>query len=45
VVASSNGTVTLRGTVRSWSERDAAVAAAWAVAGVRAVHDHLTLSY
>ena len=45
VVASSNGTVTLRGSVRSWSERDAAVAAAWATPGVRTVDDHLTLSY
>jgi osmotically-inducible protein OsmY len=45
VVASSDGTVTLRGSVRSWSEHDAAVGAAWAAPGVRTVHDHLTVSY
>ena len=44
-VESSNGTVTLRGTVSSWSERDAAVAAAWASPGARAVHDHLSVVY
>jgi osmotically-inducible protein OsmY len=45
VVATSDGTVTLRGSVRSWSEHDAAVGAAWAAPGVRTVHDHLTVSY
>lgn len=45
VVASSDGAVTLRGSVRSWSEHDAAVGAAWAAPGVRTVHDHLTVSY
>jgi osmotically-inducible protein OsmY len=45
VVASSDGAVTLRGSVRSWSEHDAAVGAAWAAPGVRTVHDHLTISY
>jgi osmotically-inducible protein OsmY len=44
-VAISGGTVTLSGTVRSWSEHDAAVAVAWAAPGITAVHDHLTLSY
>ena len=44
VVATSPGTVTLSGTVRSWSERHAVVAAAWAAPGVRTVHDHLTVS-
>jgi osmotically-inducible protein OsmY len=44
-VAITDGTVTLSGTVRSWSEHDAAVAVAWAAPGIRAVHDHLTISY
>jgi osmotically-inducible protein OsmY len=44
-VASANGTVTLKGSVRSWSERDDAVAAAWASPGVRDVKDHLTVVY
>jgi osmotically-inducible protein OsmY len=45
MVASSNGTVTLTGTVHSWSERDAAVAAAWAAPGVSLVDDLLTVAY
>jgi osmotically-inducible protein OsmY len=45
MVASSNGTVTLTGTVHSWSERDAAVAAAWAAPGVSLVDDLLTVTY
>jgi osmotically-inducible protein OsmY len=45
VVATSTGSVTLTGTVRSWSERDAAVAAAWAAPGVTSVNDHITVSY
>jgi osmotically-inducible protein OsmY len=44
-VSISNGAVTLRGSVRSWSEHDAAVAVAWTAAGVTKVHDHLTVSY
>jgi osmotically-inducible protein OsmY len=44
-VATSNGAVTLTGRVRSWSEHDAAVAAAWAAPGVTTVHDHVTISY
>jgi osmotically-inducible protein OsmY len=44
-VESSNGTVTLRGTVSSWSERDAAVAAAWASPGARAVDNELSVVY
>jgi osmotically-inducible protein OsmY len=44
-VDSANGTVTLRGTVRSWSERDDAVATAWASPGVRDVKDLLTVAY
>jgi osmotically-inducible protein OsmY len=45
MVTSSEGTVTLTGTVHSWSERDAAVAAAWAAPGVSLVDDLLTVSY
>ena len=37
------GTVTLRGTVHSWHERDAAVAAAWAAPGVSRVVNELTI--
>jgi len=44
-VAASGGTVTLSGTVRSWSEHDAAVAAAWSGPGVIIVNDRLTVSY
>jgi osmotically-inducible protein OsmY len=44
-VAASNGTVTLSGSVRSWSEHDAALAAAWAGPGVTTVNDRLTVSY
>jgi len=44
-VESANGTITLRGTVRSWSERDDAVASAWASPGVRDVKDLLTVVY
>jgi osmotically-inducible protein OsmY len=45
VVTASPGTVTLTGTVRSWAQRHAAVAAASDVAGVRTVHDRLSISY
>ena len=44
-VETVNGTVVLTGTVHSWSERDAAVAAAWAAPGVTAVDDLLTVTY
>jgi osmotically-inducible protein OsmY len=44
-VSTSDGTVTLSGTVRSWDERDAAVAAAWAAPGVKVVDDLLTVTY
>src|SRR4051812_28803531 len=45
VVATSNGTVTLSGQVRSWDEHDAALTAAWAGPGVKAVDDLLTVAY
>jgi osmotically-inducible protein OsmY len=44
-VAISNGTATLTGTVRSWSDRDAAVAAAWSAPGITAVIDSLNVIY
>jgi len=44
-VETSPGTVTLKGYVRSLSERDAAVGAAWAAPGVRHVDDQLNVSY
>ncbi|HET9256404.1 MAG TPA: BON domain-containing protein [Pseudonocardiaceae bacterium] len=44
-VNSSQGSVTLTGSVRSWSERDAAVAAAWSAPGVVNVDDRLTVYY
>jgi osmotically-inducible protein OsmY len=40
-ISTSNGTVTIDGTVRSWSEHDEAIAAAWAAPGVQLVVDHL----
>jgi osmotically-inducible protein OsmY len=44
-VSTNNGSVTLRGTVRSWAEHDEAVAAAWAAPGVTSVHDDVTVAY
>ena len=44
-VAASAGTVTLTGSVRSWSEHDAALAAAWAAPGVTTVNDRLVVTY
>jgi osmotically-inducible protein OsmY len=40
-----DGTVTLRGTVHSWHERDAAVAAAWAAPGVSRVVNELVVGH
>jgi osmotically-inducible protein OsmY len=42
-VATSDGTVTIHGTVRSWAEHDAALDAAWAAPGVKTVHDEMTV--
>jgi osmotically-inducible protein OsmY len=42
VDTAEGGSVTLRGTVHSWAERDEAVRAAWATSGVRKVQDELT---
>jgi osmotically-inducible protein OsmY len=43
-VRTEGGTVTLRGKVHSWHERDAAQGAAWAAPGVRAVINDLTIN-
>ena len=45
VVATIDGNVTLSGEVHSWSEHDAALAAAWAAPGIKAVDDQLTVTY
>jgi osmotically-inducible protein OsmY len=42
VDTAAGGSVTLRGTVHSWAERDEAVRAAWATPGVRKVESELT---
>ena len=44
-VYSSNGKVTLHGTVSSWAEHDEAVAAAWAAPGVTDVKDRILVAY
>jgi osmotically-inducible protein OsmY len=44
-VESSNGTVTLRGTVSSFADHDEAVAAAWAAPGITRVKDHVLVAY
>jgi osmotically-inducible protein OsmY len=44
-VKSENGTITLRGTVSSWADHDAAVSAAWAAPGVTRVKDHILVAY
>jgi Predicted periplasmic or secreted lipoprotein len=43
-VQANDGQVTLRGTVRSWGEREDAERAAWSAPGVRAVVDKLAVS-
>src|SRR5262245_22455267 len=42
---SSDGTITLRGTVSSWADHDQAVSAAWAAPGVTRVKDHILVAY
>ena len=44
-VESSDGTITLRGTVSSWADHDEAVEAAWAAPGVTRVKDHILVAY
>jgi osmotically-inducible protein OsmY len=43
-VSVTDGTVTLDGTVQSWSARDQAKDAAWAAPGVREVRDNLQVA-
>ena len=44
-VTTSDGTVTIRGDVRSWAEHDQALAAAWAAPGVSNVDDRINITY
>ena len=44
-VATDNGTVTIKGNVRSWAEHDEALDAAWAAPGVTSVQDRMTVAY
>lgn len=44
LVETSDGSVTLRGKVRSWAEHDDALSAAWAAPGVTKVVDHIAIA-
>ncbi len=44
-VSTSNGSVTIKGTVTSWAEHDEAIEAAWAAPGVTSVNDRITVAY
>jgi osmotically-inducible protein OsmY len=44
-VETSDGTVTVKGTVQSWAEHDEAIEAAWAAPGVRDVQDRIIVFY
>jgi osmotically-inducible protein OsmY len=44
-VSTTNGTVTINGTVSSWLEHDEAIDAAWAAPGVTSVMDEMVVSY
>jgi osmotically-inducible protein OsmY len=43
VVETTDGSVTLRGNVRTWAEHEDAVNAAWAAPGVTTVFDHISI--
>lgn len=45
LISTLDGSVTVKGAVRSWAEHDEAIAAAWAAPGVTSVHDELTIVY
>jgi osmotically-inducible protein OsmY len=44
-VSTSNGSVTVKGTVSSWAEHDEAIEAAWAAPGVMSVNDKIVVAY
>jgi osmotically-inducible protein OsmY len=44
-ITTSNGAVTIEGTVSSWTEHDEAIEAAWAAPGVKSVEDRLSVVY
>lgn len=44
VVESNNGIIVLKGTVRSWAEREEAERAAWAAPGVAKVENRIVVS-
>jgi osmotically-inducible protein OsmY len=44
-ISTDNGTVTVKGTVSSWTEHDEAIDAAWAAPGVTSVRDDLEVAY
>ena len=45
LVGTHKGSVTVAGTVTSWAEHDAVIAAAWAAPGVTNVNDNILVDY
>jgi osmotically-inducible protein OsmY len=45
IVDANGGEVVLRGTVRSWAERDEAERAAWLAPGVTKIENRIAISY